>query len=120
MKHFKTDYNPITGAREDYYWDENTEKLTVRNRYDVTSVLESNKRTANSTIDQRYGKQMLQRVAEIPLGVVVQLKQKHGIDVFSSDPAEKKKLLRILDDPEYRYLKTTAKKLVIPRGAKTA
>lgn len=110
MKHFKTEHNPITGAREDYYWDDD-DGLTVRNRYDVTEILESNKRVQNTTVDQRYGNEMLHRVAEIPLAVVMQLRQKHNIDVFSSDPDQKRRLLRILDDPEYRYLKTTVRKL---------
>ena len=110
MKHFKTEFNPFTGAREDYFWDDD-QGLTVRNRYDVTDILESNKRRAAKTIDKRYGKEMMHHVADIPLAVVMQFKQKHGVDIFSPDPAQKRKLLRLLDDPEYRYLKSTVRKL---------
>jgi hypothetical protein len=54
---------------------------------------------------------MMHHVAEIPSGVIIKLQREHGLDLFSSDPAEMRKLRRILDDPEFRYLKTTVKKL---------
>lgn len=111
MKHFKTDWNPITGARHDYYWDAVEEKLVVRNRHEVGSILEANKRQANQTIDQRFGKEMLHHVADIPMGVVAKWKAELGVDVFSNDPWHKKRVKQLLNDPENRYLKTTVKRI---------
>ena len=110
MKHFKTDYNPVTGAREDYYWDEMDQKLTIRNRHDVTDVIEGNKQQQNASLDSRYGNQMMHHVADIPMAVVMQWK-KEGLDIFRNDPETKRRLRRKLNDPDYRYLKTTVKKL---------
>jgi hypothetical protein len=111
MKHFATEVNPITGAREDYYWDEQEQTLTQRTRYDVTDVLESNKAQQANSIDKRYGKEMLHHVAEIPMGVVLKWKKEHGVDLFSPDPDMKRKVRRLLNDPEYRYLRTNNKRL---------
>jgi len=111
MKHFKTETNPITGAREDYFWDENEQKLTVRKRHEIGSILEGNKAQANRTIDQRFGKEMLHKVADIPMAIVVKWKQELGVDVFSNDPWHKKRVRQLLNDPENRFLKTTVRKI---------
>lgn len=109
MRHFKTEFNPYTGAREDYYWDDNSETLTVRNRHEVGDILEGNKRQQNASIDSRFGNEMLHHVADIPMAVVVKWKQELGVDVFSNDPWHKKRVRQLLNDPDYRYLKTTVK-----------
>lgn len=110
MKHFKTDWNPVTGAREDYYWDEQNQQMTIRNRHDIGDILESNKHQQNQTLDKRYGKEMMHHVADIPNAVVLQWK-KEGLDIFDGQPETKRKLMRKLNDPDYRYLKRTVKKL---------
>ena len=109
MQHFRSEINPVTGNREDYYWDDAEGKLIQRTRANVTKILEANKRQNNASIDQRFGNQMMHEVANIPLTVVTEWRKKYGIDVFK--PEHKKKMLRLLDDPEYRYLKTTTKRL---------
>jgi len=111
MKHFKTEMNPVTGAREDYYWDDNEQKLTVRNRHEVGDILDGNKRDQARSVDHRFGGEMMHRMAEIPMAVVVQWKQKYGVDIFSSDPWHKKRVRQLLNDPEWRYLRTNTRKL---------
>lgn len=111
MKHFRTEINPVTGNREDYYWDEQEQVITQRTREDVADILESNKRKQSDSIDARYGKQMLHHVAEIPMSIVLKWKREHGVDVFSSDPEQKRKVKRLLNDPEYRYLRSNNKRL---------
>lgn len=111
MQHFRTEINPVTGAREDFYWNAQEEKLVQRTRYDVTDVVEQNKRRANATVDGRkFGTgHMMHHVADIPLGVIMKIRKEHGIDVFN--PNHKKALLRLLDSPDYRYLKSTTARL---------
>ena len=111
MKHFKTDYNPVTGAREDYYWDDQAQQMTIRNRHDVTDIIESNKAQINDTIDTRYGKEMMHHVADIPLGVALNWKRTYGVDILENTPEAKKFIRKMLNDPDYRYLKRTVKKL---------
>lgn len=110
MKHFRTEFNPVTGVREDYYWDEMEQKMTIRNRHDVGDVIESNKRQANNSLDSRYGNEMMQHVADIPMAVYVQWKNE-GVDILENSPEARKFLKRKLNDPDYRYLKRTVKRL---------
>jgi hypothetical protein len=111
MKHFATDINSVTGAREDYFWDEQAQRMTIRNRHDVTDIVEGNKAQQNNTIDSRYGKEMLHHVADIPLALYMKWKKEEGVDVLDNTPGAKKFLRRKLNDPDFRFLKTTVKKV---------
>ena len=66
------------------------------------------------SIDKRFGKEMLHHVAEIPNAIIVKMQREHNLDVFSTDPNEQKRLRRLLESPDYRYLKTTVSKLWRP------
>jgi len=111
MKHFRTEYNSDLGITHDYYWDDVEQKMVVRNRHDVGDIIESNKRQQNNTIDSRYGDEMMHHVADIPMAVVMKWKTEHGCDILSNDPSDMKKARKLLNLPEYRYLKRTVKKL---------
>lgn len=110
-RYWKTERDPNTGILERYYWDAEEEVMTIRKTHDITDVIQSNKARANASLDQRFGNQMLHHVAEIPLAIVIKWQKEYGIDVFSMDPDQKKRVLKMLDDPEWRYLKTTVKRV---------
>jgi hypothetical protein len=109
MQKYKQEWNPYTGAMETWYWDEATESFVVRNRWDLGDILANNKRKANASVDQRFGNDMMHHVAEIPMGIIAKFRKDYNIDIFSSDPDQQKALMKKLDDPDYRYLKTTVK-----------
>lgn len=111
MKHYKTEYNPVTGAREDYYFDDVEDKMIIRRRQDVTDIVEANKRKIANSVDSRYGNEMLHHVADIPIELAYKWKREEGLDVLSNDPEMKRRLRRKLNDPEFRWLKTTVKRL---------
>jgi hypothetical protein len=111
MYQFRKEYNAEYGVTETYYWDDATKTMTVKNSYDVGDIIESNKRRANNSLDKRFGNEMLHHFAEIPNGVI-ELWAKEGLDVFSNDPAMQKRILRKLHDPEWKYLRTTVKKVL--------
>lgn len=83
----------------------NGEKLlTVENIQDVEGILERNKQA------QRYYAENPQRgevreVAEIPMIIQYKFLKDHGVDVWSKEPSQRKKLRRLLDSNEYRYLR---------------
>lgn len=116
MQKIKTEWNPLYNKTETYYWDEATQTVHIKNTYNVSDVIEQNKRSLANNIDARYGKEMLQHVAEIPNVFIAKLLKEHNIDVFSNEPEQRKRLRRLLDDPEYRFLKTTNKRLWRPKG----
>lgn len=114
MQKYKREFNPVSGAWETWYWDAENERFTIKNTWSVGDVLEANKALANNTIDRRIGGRMMHHVADIPNGVIVKLKREHNLDVFTNDPSEQRRLRRLLESPEFRYLKTTVKKLWRP------
>ena len=114
MKAFKKEYNPFKEAYETYYWDEASQKMTIKNTFNIGDILENNKRQQNASLDSRYGKQMMHHVAEIPNVFIAKFLKEHNLDVFSQDPQDQRKLRRLLESPEYRFLKTTVKKLWRP------
>jgi hypothetical protein len=114
MKAFKKEYNPYKEAYETYYWDEVNQKMTIKNTFDIGDILKNNKRQQNASLDSRYGKQMMHHVAEIPNVFIAKFLKEHNLDVFSQDPKDQRKLRRLLESPEYRFLKTTVKKLWRP------
>lgn len=114
MKLISKEWNPYNDSTEHWYWDDVNEKMTIKNTFDVSDVLKNNKAQANNSIDGRFGKEMIHHVAEIPVCFIVKFKEEHNLDVFSSDPTEQKRLLRLLEDPDYRFLKTTVSKLWRP------
>ena len=118
MQKISTEYNPFTDAMETWYWDAVNEKMVIKNTYKVGDILEDNKRRTNHTIDARYGNGMMHHVAEIPNAFIMKFKTEHGVDVFDSSPESQKKLRKILEMPEYRFLKTTVKKLYRPVSKK--
>tara|TARA_R110000851_G_scaffold65236_3_gene148165 strand:+ start:1082 stop:1432 length:351 start_codon:yes stop_codon:yes gene_type:complete len=108
------EWNAEKGAMETWTWNPTTEQFTIKNTFELGSVLEANKRQQSASLDQRYGNEMMHSVAEIPMAMVTVFLKKHNVDVFSQEPEQKLKLRKLLDDPEYRYLKTTTKRLWRP------
>jgi hypothetical protein len=111
MYEFRKNYDSFSGRTDTYYWDDATKTMSIKHTHEVGDVLEQNKRRANASVDTRFGNEMLHSFAEIPLGVV-ETWLKEGIDLFSEDPDMQKKVMRKLHDPEYRYLRTTVKKVI--------
>lgn len=93
-----------------YYWDDADSRLHIRTTYDSSDVIKANKAQQILSLDTRFGGEMMHHVAEIPDGIVVKWLAE-GIDVLSTDPDMKKRVRRKLDDPDYRYLKSTVRKL---------
>ena len=118
MQFIKKEWNDLGACWETYYWDDVTSTVVIKNTYDVSSVLEQNKRLKNSTIDKRFGKGLMHHMAEIPNVFIHKFKVEHGLDVFSKDPADQRKLRRLLESPEYSFLKTNVKKLWRPVSKK--
>lgn len=114
MKFSHHEINDVSGQMETWYWDEENQKFHIRTTHQVGDILRYNKAQQSLSLDKRFGKEMLHHVAEIPNGVIIKLKREHNIDIFNMDPTEQKRLRRLLDDPEYRYLKSTIKKLARP------
>jgi hypothetical protein len=92
-----------TGASYDVHDD----ALTMQRTQDVEPILEANKRDYADGDGWTENRDM-RHVASIP-NVVVEQWLKQGINVF--DDNDWQKVLRLLDMPQYRYLRTSPGRL---------
>ncbi len=94
------DYDQFTGLITWHEYDEATDTTMLHHEQDVQPIIDANKEADN------HGgapKGDLWHVASIP--VVVQLKwlTEKGVDVHNPD--HKQAVAKLLDDPEWKYLK---------------
>jgi len=104
------DYDPLTGVTEIFHYDEMTGDVHIETTQDVEPILEKNKVLQNYDDYTKNGiKNEMWHFASIPLVVQLKWLVKYGP---VNDPMKKgneKLLFRLLNDPEWRYLKTTNK-----------
>ncbi len=92
------DYNPLTGESVVFNYDDATDVLTLVHEQDVSGILDQNKALAADTDMLHY--------ASVPNSVILKWQLEKGVDVFNTK--HRKKVFKLLNDPEYRYLKTTS------------
>jgi len=100
MKRELLDYDPLTGIREYFEWDEQgNEYITEEIDRSLTQqVINQNKRIEGAG----KGKDMW-LAASIPPEVQYEWLDKFGIEFWN--PAHKEGVKRLLNDPDYRYLR---------------
>lgn len=100
------DYNPITGETVNFDYDHAQDKIHITHEQNVNHLLDGNKRLQNSDDYTRKGmKKDMLHYASIPNTLIIKWKNELGIDVFSKE--HRSRLFKLLNSPEYRYLKTT-------------
>jgi hypothetical protein len=101
-------FDPITGLSEFHSYDELTDTTTIRTVGDCEPYLELNKAMANDDALTKDGmKSGFWLYASIPPAVQVKLLIEKGIDVYNKNHGAR--LSQVLEDPDYKYLKTTSK-----------
>lgn len=98
------DYDPDRGIET--YEDMNDGHLQVHYRQDVEPVLEYAKRLRNDGLTDYGIKNDLWHYAQIPAVVIMEMRFKHGVDVFDKNAT--KKVFELINR-EYPHLKTTEK-----------
>jgi hypothetical protein len=97
-----------TGLDTYHEYDPYTDETRIIYESDAQSVLDENRRLANDSEYTKKGiKQEFWKYASIPAGIQVKWLFEKGIDIRNKEhgPA----IGRLLEDPEYKYLKCTTK-----------
>lgn len=94
------DFDPDSGLKTTHIFDEATGETSLRYEQDVESILDRNKALANEASGP-MGEMV--HVASIPVGVQLKWMVEKGVDVLNPD--HKQAVAKLLDDPEWRYLK---------------
>lgn len=94
------DHDAFTGLTTYHEYDEASDTTVLHYEQDVEAVLDDNKRADNHG-EHRRGD--LWHVASIPVSVQLKWLVEKGVDAFNPD--HKGAVARLLDDPEWKYLK---------------
>ena len=103
-------YDPMTGVRETWGYDPDTDTTYIETSQDVEPILDINKAIANDDDATRKGiKDGMWRYAVIPLIVQLRWLTEYGSANWPMKPGNEKLLFKLLNSPEWRYLRTTGK-----------
>lgn len=98
------DHNPATGLKTFIASDmDDPDTVLVRHEQSAESLetlLDRNKAAQNEAFDKRSD---MWHAAHIPVGVMYEWVTKHGVNAWN--PAHAEGVKRLLNDPEYRYLR---------------
>jgi len=102
------DYDPLTAITTTFDYDHATDETIIGRHQDVGLILDMNKAVANDDEITKIGiKSGWWQYATIPNIIIEKFRTEHGVDFFNKDHS--KAVFRLLNQPEYRYLKTTTK-----------
>jgi hypothetical protein len=112
MSRILLSYDELTGISQYHNYDSATDTSVFESVGDAEPVLELNRKIANETEFTRKGiKDGWWLYASIPTIFQLKLLTEKGIDIYKKEHGAR--LSKVLEDPEYRHLKTTHKRHII-------
>jgi len=104
------DHDPLTGLTEWFHYDPFTGDVVIETQQDVGDILDSNKQYSNDTDFSNKGiKEGMWKYASIPLVIQLRWLNEYGRENWPMRPGNEKLLFKLLNSPEWKYLKTTEK-----------
>lgn len=103
------DYDPLSGISTFHHYDHDSKQTIIEYVQDASPYLERNKAAQLQDNAKQQIKNNWWHVASIPVGVQYKWMTQHGVNVW--DKNHRKAVFRLLNDPDYRYLKTTTGKI---------
>lgn len=104
------DHDPDTGVTEYFHFDSLTGDVHIETVQDVSGILDDNLARRN---DEDYTKQGIENemwhYARVPVVVQMRWLSEYGSKNWPMRPGNEKLLFRLLNSPEWSYLKTTNK-----------
>ena len=109
------DYDPITGMTCYVDYEKSTDRMILTHEQDIQPILDANKRAANDQEKTKRGmKNDWWKYASVPAVVQVEWANKYGVKMW--DKNHDQAVFRLLNHPDYKYLKTTDKVHTIANG----
>tara|TARA_R100000231_G_scaffold99203_1_gene73986 strand:+ start:70 stop:369 length:300 start_codon:yes stop_codon:yes gene_type:complete len=89
-----------------FHWHEPTKEMAIEHIQDIKPLIDSNKRLQQ---EDHHIADDFRLSARIPMTVYYEWKSKYGVDLFN--PNHKDGVRKLINSPEYRYLKTTNRRI---------
>lgn len=99
------DYDPLSGVAEYHYYDEMSKETIIEYVQDVSPYLKSNDDKRKYSDKSQQIKNNWWHYASIPIGVQYKWMTDHGVCIWKKE--HKDGVFKLLNDPDYKYLKTT-------------
>jgi hypothetical protein len=101
------DVDPLTGLKTIFDWDATENRFRLGYEQDTSPVIEDNKAAAlDLDTHRKQAKEDWAHYAKIPTIVQYEWLYKHGVDFNKKD--HWKGVMRLLNSPDYKYLKRTS------------
>jgi len=97
-------YDPITKVKTYHYYDEMTDQTHIESVQDVTAFIDLNKKLHNSSYQKDGIGDSWMHAATIPALIQEKWLRELGVDILNKDHMPR--VLRLLNDPDWKYLKT--------------
>lgn len=100
------DFDPLTGMRVTFEYNHDNDTFTIGHHQDAQPILEDNKwALLDLDTHKKQSKREWAHYAKIPEIVILEWKAKFGVDFM--EPNHWKKVMSLINSPDYRYLKRT-------------
>jgi hypothetical protein len=96
--------DPTTGVRDDFKYDHTDDRFYIRSSQDVAPMMRANRDDRLSGNDGYTPSRDLWKIASIPNIVAEKWMREKGVNILN--PEHRDKVLQLLDDPEWAYLRT--------------
>ena len=104
------DRDPLTGIEEWFHYDHMTDSVHIETKQDVEPIIDGNKDLANDDEYSRDGiKNEMWHYASIPLVIQMKWLNEYGMNDWPLRPGNEKLLFRLLNSPDWKYLRCTGK-----------
>ena len=94
------------GDNQVFHYHNPTGEFAIEHIEDIQPLLDQNKKLQNEDHSMR---DEFRLSARIPMTVVYEWKRTYGVDLFNKN--HKEGVRKLLNSPEYRYLKTTNRRI---------
>tara|TARA_B100000900_G_C20275465_1_gene591818 strand:- start:44 stop:343 length:300 start_codon:yes stop_codon:yes gene_type:complete len=89
-----------------FHWHEPTKEMAIEHVENIKPLIDSNKKLQQ---EDHHIADDFRLSARIPMTIYYEWKNKFGVDMF--DPNHKEGVKKLINSPEYRYLKTTNRRI---------
>jgi len=101
------DYNPLSGEKVWFEYGQHNDQMTITHEQDVSGILDyAHHKATNLDYTKKGIKEDWWHYAKVPNSIILEMKQKHGVDFFNQNDA--RRVFKLLNT-EYKRFKTTEK-----------
>ena len=102
------DVNPFTGETVTFDYNAADDSITIGHHQDCAPIIDDNKRQIIEADHSQQIKNDWIKYATVPYVVIEKWKRELGVNFFSPDPAEFKKVMMLINSRDWRKVKTSA------------